>query len=198
MRVFKVSKSMHTIIERREVGETALSIRAGMNCGSVVSGVIGRSKFCFDIWGDAVNVASRMESTGKPRATHVTSAVYHLLKGKADFTPCGLTWIKGKGEMETYLYKECNTDTDISSNSVGIPASITNSGSLPEVISEVRDFLRPRPSRNASQLCALSTQIQCMPDLISQSQSCSTTIEAPDPTRDQMPHSTTSSSSLWG
>ena len=51
MRVFKVSKSMHTIIERREVGETALSIRAGMNCGSVVSGVIGRSKFCFDIWG---------------------------------------------------------------------------------------------------------------------------------------------------
>jgi len=77
-------------------------IRIGINTGMVVAGVIGTKKFIYDLWGDAVNVASRMESSGVPGQIQVTAATYDRLKDRYDFEPRGTIHIKGKGVMETY------------------------------------------------------------------------------------------------
>ncbi|MEG4322035.1 adenylate/guanylate cyclase domain-containing protein [Microcoleus sp. Aus8_D1] len=81
----------------------SLSIRIGINTGAVVAGVIGTKKFIYDLWGDAVNTASRMESHGIPGCIHVTEATRELLGDKYIFEDRGVMFIKGKGEMRTYL-----------------------------------------------------------------------------------------------
>jgi class 3 adenylate cyclase len=80
-----------------------LQIRIGINTGPVVAGVIGRKKFIYDLWGDTVNVASRMESQGIAGGIQVTEAVYEQLHLEYAFERRGLVSIKGKGEMMTYL-----------------------------------------------------------------------------------------------
>ncbi|HSZ60869.1 MAG TPA: adenylate/guanylate cyclase domain-containing protein [Terriglobales bacterium] len=80
-----------------------LQMRIGMNSGRVVAGVIGRSKFIYDLWGDTVNIASRMESTGVPGQIQVTESVYNRLKDGFEFESRGLIQVKGKGELETWL-----------------------------------------------------------------------------------------------
>ena len=86
------------------------SIRIGINSGPVVAGVIGKSKFAYDLWGDTVNVASRMESNGEPGVIQVSKVSYQLLKNDFEFLNKGLRDIKGKGKMETYyLIKKKNT-----------------------------------------------------------------------------------------
>lgn len=84
-----------------EQGEN-IQIRIGINTGVVVAGVIGTKKFIYDLWGDAVNVASRMESSGEPGNIQVTTATYERLKNKYVFQKRGTIKVKGKGEMVTY------------------------------------------------------------------------------------------------
>lgn len=80
-----------------------LKIRIGMNTGSVIAGVIGAKKFIYDLWGDAVNVASRMESHGIPGKIQVTETTYNCLKDRYRFQERGAIEIKGKGKMLVYL-----------------------------------------------------------------------------------------------
>jgi adenylate cyclase len=79
-----------------------LQIRIGINSGVVVAGVIGKKKFIYDLWGDAVNIASRMESSGEPGLIQVTVATYTRLKDRYAFVERGVITVKGKGEMMTY------------------------------------------------------------------------------------------------
>jgi len=81
----------------------SLRMRIGLNAGPVVAGVIGTTKFIYDLWGDTVNLASRMESTGMPGEIQVTRAVYERLKDSFDFDSRGPVPVKGKGEIETWL-----------------------------------------------------------------------------------------------
>ena len=82
-----------------------MKIRVGLNSGPVVAGVIGKSKYIYDLWGDTVNLASRMESAGLPDTIQVTRAVYEALKDEFVFEPRGPIEIKGKGHIEAWLLK---------------------------------------------------------------------------------------------
>lgn len=101
--IAQMALDMQQVINRCQTDKGySLQIRIGINTGSVVAGVIGRNKFIYDLWGDAVNVASRMESSGVAGRIQVTSATYNRLKDKYMLEKRGITFVKGKGEMLTY------------------------------------------------------------------------------------------------
>jgi class 3 adenylate cyclase len=87
---------------REETGKD-FNIRIGINTGPVVAGVIGIKKFSYDLWGDTVNIASRMESHGIPGQVQVTPATYERLREQYLFQERGAIQVKGKGEMTTYF-----------------------------------------------------------------------------------------------
>ncbi len=90
-------------LERKKEGKFSFEMRVGVHCGPVVSGVVGVKKFQFDIWGDTVNSASRMQSNGEAGEVNISGTTYELIKDKFDFEYRGMLPVKGKGEMAMYF-----------------------------------------------------------------------------------------------
>ena len=82
---------------------TPLAVRIGIDSGPVIAGVFGRRKFIYDLWGDTVNTASRMESHGLPGEIQLSERAAGLLAGRYDLTCRGEIDVKGQGPMTTYL-----------------------------------------------------------------------------------------------
>ncbi|MGF1524220.1 MAG: adenylate/guanylate cyclase domain-containing protein [Leptolyngbyaceae cyanobacterium] len=86
--------------------ERPFKMRIGINTGPVIAGVIGKKKFIYDLWGDTVNIASRMESSGIAGEIQVTQSTYEAVKTEYQLDARGKIAVKGKGMMETYLLRE--------------------------------------------------------------------------------------------
>lgn len=94
---------LRDIKQFNEKSSVKIQIRIGINSGNLVAGVIGKSKFIYDVWGDTVNVASRMESTGEPMHIHVSETTYLQTKEKVPFKGPYAIEVKGKGQMNGYF-----------------------------------------------------------------------------------------------
>ncbi|MDB9312547.1 adenylate/guanylate cyclase domain-containing protein [Spirulina sp. CS-785/01] len=102
--IANMALEMQAVMERHQQEyPSKLSLRIGINTGPVVAGVIGQKKFAYDLWGDAVNVASRMEMLGVEGKIQVTDNTYQLLKNQFHFEDRGTIDVKGKGEMPVYF-----------------------------------------------------------------------------------------------
>ena len=98
-------RMVHITREHALEHQVSMKLRVGINSGPVVAGVIGKSKYIYDLWGDTVNLASRMESGGIPDSIQVTRPVYEKLQGLFAFEPRGAIEVKGKGAVEAWLLR---------------------------------------------------------------------------------------------
>jgi class 3 adenylate cyclase/HAMP domain-containing protein len=103
----KMALSMYDCLDdfNNEYGES-LNLRIGIHTGPVVAGVMGKKKFTYDLWGDAVNTASRMESHGIPGIVHISASTYNYIKNEFHIESRGKIDVKGKGKMSTYILKK--------------------------------------------------------------------------------------------
>jgi adenylate cyclase len=95
--------AMHENVRKLNSAFGGLNLRIGLQVGSVIAGVIGIRKFIYDVWGDTVNTASRLESHGAPGRTHVSETVFKRLQGRFAFEARGTIELKGRGPMNTYF-----------------------------------------------------------------------------------------------
>ena len=112
--IAEMALDMLVAIEKLNVKlDAKFDLRIGINSGPVVAGVIGTKKFIYDLWGNAVNTASRMESHGITGRIQVSHYTYDLLQDKYEFEDRGEIEIKGKGQMQTYLLTGRKTVSDL-------------------------------------------------------------------------------------
>jgi class 3 adenylate cyclase len=90
------------IAEAARTNPARWQIRIGIHLGPVVAGVVGQSKFTFDLWGDTVNVAARLSDLGETGAVHLSEAAWRQLAGRARGIPLGPVTLKGRGEIQVY------------------------------------------------------------------------------------------------
>jgi class 3 adenylate cyclase len=99
----ELALAMQTMLQTGVSGWPPIRARIGMHCGPVTAGIIGTKKFMYDLWGDTVNIASRMEMHGLPGQIHVSEAIYARLGARYRCISRGTLEVKGKGLMTTYL-----------------------------------------------------------------------------------------------
>jgi adenylate cyclase len=103
-RLARLALEMCRFIEERPLnGGQPVQFRIGINSGPLVAGVIGHQRFHCDVWGDTVNIASRMESQGVAGMIQIAESTYELLRGEFRCVPRGAVQIKGLGEMRTWF-----------------------------------------------------------------------------------------------
>jgi class 3 adenylate cyclase len=91
------------MMRRESSADVPLQLRIGINSGPAVAGIVGTTKFHYDLWGDMVNTASRMESHGQPGKIQITRPTYELIKDGLILEPLGTVKVKGKGEMDVWF-----------------------------------------------------------------------------------------------
>lgn len=124
-RVADMALALTAAVDRIDAAvRLGVRFRIGIHCGPVVAGVIGSKKFIYDIWGDAVNLASRMESLGAPGRIQVTHAVKERLEGRYLLEPRGLIDVKGKGPLPAwYLVARNEASGDVPGRSAAAVSS---------------------------------------------------------------------------
>jgi PAS domain S-box-containing protein len=107
--IARMALDMRDWVEHRTADDgIKLQVRIGINSGTAVGAVVGTTKFAYDLWGDTINIASRMESAGVPGRIQVAKPAYERLRGSYVLEPRGLIEIKGKGELETWFLERQN------------------------------------------------------------------------------------------
>jgi class 3 adenylate cyclase len=104
---------------REEAGLALWEIRIGLNTGSLVAGVVGKKKYAYDIWGSAVNIASRMESNGSPGMLNISASTYELIKDKFECEYRGKIYAKNVGEIDMYFVKRELTNGKLAEHTEG-------------------------------------------------------------------------------
>jgi adenylate cyclase len=100
----EMQRAIRLLNERRgKLRLPTLELRVGIHSGPVMAGIVGKRKFTYDIWGDAVNLAARLESASEPRRTNVSSAVVGQLSAFFSFTPRGRVEVKNKDPLEMFF-----------------------------------------------------------------------------------------------
>ena len=130
-------------LQRAKMRLAPRHIRVGIHSGSVMAGVVGTSKFTYDIWGDAVNVAARMESGGEPGQVNVSESTYHHVKSFFETTARGTLSVKNRGELAMYfvhrLKSEYARDAEGIIPNEALNTALTSSGrSWAQPLSEVK------------------------------------------------------------
>ncbi len=109
MTIFRFAQDMlRSLQEYNKLSESQLNLRIGISSGPVIAGVIGKKKFAYDLWGDSVNTAARMEAYGREGKIQVSPTSYELLKNDFNFEKIPAVHIKGKGVMDVYVWKHKN------------------------------------------------------------------------------------------
>jgi adenylate cyclase len=103
------------MLANKSTGKPLWEVRVGIHTGELIAGVIGKNKFAYDIWGDTVNAASRMESLGKPGRVNISGITYQFVKGQFKCTPGGKVEAKNMGKMDLY-FCDCEISVDNYSN----------------------------------------------------------------------------------
>ena len=91
--------------QQKAEGKPEWKLRIGVHTGKVVAGVIGQKKFAYDIWGDAVNIASRMESAGEPGKVNISEATYKEVEKYIQVEPKRTVAVKNRGELAMYFVR---------------------------------------------------------------------------------------------
>ena len=138
--IINVGRQMLRVVSRMRIAGTPLQLRVGAHCGTVVMGVIGHTKTCFDLWGDTVNVASRMESTGVAGRIQVSADLQAMLPEDCAWLPREVR-VKGKGTLQAYLLRDGDGDGGDDGDDSTVPGASLELGRGPDALERLGEVV---------------------------------------------------------